>query len=351
MGLEYGLRIEGAESGGGVSRPNFPACYVEFAEDGQARSAAFYLAAEEYVAQKFPADNYLFTWVVQPTVVMGRNQSAENEINLDYCRRNGIDVIRRKSGGGCIYADTGNIMTSWITGAGAVEVLFAEYARQVCRSLRELGAPVEVSGRNDIVLSGGEKICGNAFYHMPRRNIVHGTMLYDTTDSHMHQALRPSDQKLASHGVKSVRSRIGLLKDVIKEDIGTLRAHLRATLCNRTCRLTDEDNREIRKLESEYYKEDFMASLRSRDVVRRSAYISQCGSLTVILDVSPASVIRNVWLEGDFFENGNAFIAFNNAFVGKEYTKESVREVIHELHPESSIRGLTASALTDLLIP
>ena len=159
---------------------HFPACFVELPSYTEHRRAPFYLAAEEYIAQTLPVDNYLFSWQLGPTVVMGRNQVAHQEVDLDFCRREGIDVVRRKSGGGAIFADSRNIMWSLITGEGAVEPLFVEYAEKVARALNKLGADVELSGRNDIVLRDGGKICGNAFYHLPNRNIVHGTMLYDT---------------------------------------------------------------------------------------------------------------------------------------------------------------------------
>ena len=50
----------------------------------------------------------LFTWIVRPTVIYGRHQSAEVEVNEDYCVSHGIEVVQRKSGGGCVYADEGS---------------------------------------------------------------------------------------------------------------------------------------------------------------------------------------------------------------------------------------------------
>lgn len=337
------------------SRPlpnqHFPACFVEFCDGNKSRSAAFYLAAEEYIARNLPADNYLFTWIVSPTVVIGRNQSVEEEVNLPYCREHHIDVVRRKSGGGCIYADEGNIMTSWITGSGAVEPLFAEYAAQVCSCLRNLGAPVEVSGRNDIRLSEGGKICGNAFYHLPERNIVHGTMLYDTANSHMGQALLPSPNKLKHHGVQSVRSRIGLLKDVLDIDIYTLRNHLRHSLCDRTLRLSATDIQAIEAIETQYYQSAYRVPAQSAHAIRHSAYIPHCGTLTILLEVAPDGKINGVDLTGDFFENENADTAFRKALTGKAYTKAELTDAVLATHPETSIRGLTTDALMDLLTP
>ena len=77
--------------------------------DAVRRSLAFYLAMEEYVAKEVE-DEAFFVWRVEPTVIYGRNQVLENEVNLQYCREHEVDIVRRKSGGGCVYSDLGNIM-------------------------------------------------------------------------------------------------------------------------------------------------------------------------------------------------------------------------------------------------
>ena len=79
------------------------------------RPLVFYLAAEEYVARKLPCQESVFFWNVAPTVIFGRNQIMSAEVNLDWCSDNGVNIVRRKSGGGCVYADRGNLMVSYIS--------------------------------------------------------------------------------------------------------------------------------------------------------------------------------------------------------------------------------------------
>ena len=253
----------------------FPACFVVFPPDTEFRRAAFYLAAEEYLAQFLPEDDYVFTWCLHPTVVIGRNQVAHQEINLDFCKENNIDVIRRKSGGGAIYADEGNIMVSLVTRSGKVEPLFIQYATAEVKGLRALGAPVSLSGRNDIILEGKGKICGNAFYHLTNRNIVHGTMLYDTNMYYMLGALNPDIKKLESKGVQSIRSRVGFLKDSLSISVSELRKELRKMLTNRSVELTEKDIHIIEKLEQNYYSPDF----------RKEARLTRQNSLAISLNL------------------------------------------------------------------
>ena len=83
--------------------------------DQTVRRLSFYLAMEEYIARTRSGEDCFFMWQVNPTVIFGRNQLMENEINMDYVRSHGIQYYRRKSGGGCVYADFSNIMFSYIT--------------------------------------------------------------------------------------------------------------------------------------------------------------------------------------------------------------------------------------------
>ena len=91
--------------------------------DAKERSLAFWLAMEEFVAG-YVSDEAFFTWRVSPTVIIGRNQDLEAEVNLEYCRRNGVAIVRRKSGGGCVYADKDNIMLSYVSPRGQVQEVF-----------------------------------------------------------------------------------------------------------------------------------------------------------------------------------------------------------------------------------
>lgn len=325
----------------------FPACFIEMPSSTEGKRAAFYLAAEEYIAKHLPEDNYLFTWQLSPTVVMGRNQVAHLEIDLDFCRAEGIDVIRRKSGGGCIFADHNNIMVSLVTRSGAVEPLFKEYADEVAACLNRMGAPAEVSGRNDITL-GGKKICGNAFYHLANSNIVHGTMLYDTNHRLMAGALTPDKSKLASQGVKSVKSRVGFLKDYLHIPVGQLREALRKELTDRCIRLTDDDIQYIKAIEADYYDPAYLYGKSLREDKTVSQRIDGCGTLTLQLGLSNGK-IEQVTLRGDFFEEGDAEFIFNNAFHGINPTEESFAEAIEKFQPERAIRGLEAKSLLDIL--
>jgi lipoic acid synthetase/lipoate-protein ligase A len=219
--------------------------------DNKERSLAFYLAMEEFVAEWSEGEAF-FVWRVLPTVIIGRNQDLEAEVNLDYCLGHGVRVVRRKSGGGCVYSDKGNIMVSFVSRRGEVSAVFDRYLSALTACLCSLGLDAEKSGRNDILVDG-RKVSGNAFHQLPDRSIVHGTLLYDTDLDALEEAIRPPVEKLERHGVASVRQRVRNLKEYVSPvTIEALEKHLVEYFCDGEVSLTAEDVEKIEAMASEY---------------------------------------------------------------------------------------------------
>jgi lipoic acid synthetase/lipoate-protein ligase A len=221
----------------------------------------FYLAMEEYVAHhvlpavgRFPSGepaDCFFMWQVRPTVIYGRNQVVENEVNLDYCRAHGIEVVHRKSGGGCVYADQDNLMLSFITREANVSLAFNRFVNMLLLVLHKMGIEAVSTAHNDVMI-GDRKVCGTACYHTGRCCIVHSTMLYDTNMDHMLHAITPSREKLQKKGIESVRQRITLLKDHTTLSLDEIKSLIRDTLCDGELRLTAQDVEEINIKKQQY---------------------------------------------------------------------------------------------------
>ena len=222
------------------------------------RRLSFYLAMEEYAARQLQLkDDVFFLWQVEPTVIFGRNQVIENEVNLDYCREHGIQFYRRKSGGGCVYADMSNVMMSYITRSDEVVTTFSYYMEMVCKVLQDLGLPATSTQNNDVLIDG-RKVSGNAFYHLPGYSIVHGTLLYDTDMQHMLNAITPPQVKLDKHGVQSVRQRITLLKEHTTRPLADIKDTIRRSLCDHCLTLQAPDVEAIAAIEQDYLNPSFI---------------------------------------------------------------------------------------------
>lgn len=334
-----------------MEKKRFPATYVEVPDvvAEQPHRVGFYLATEEFIARHLPAGNYLYSWVLpEPVAMIGRNQVLHQEVNIDFCRRNGVHLLRRKSGGGTIYGDEKNVFWSLITDEGTVEEIFAQYTHAVADALTRIGVEAKVSGRNDILLADGTKVCGNAYYLLGNRNVVHGTMLYDADLEKLLGALTPDAEKLKSAGVQSIRSRVGFLKDYLPYGIPRLRDELRNILCNDTIRLDTEDLTEIEKIEALYYHPEHLQGRIVNEGELRSQRIEGCGRIDMRF-VLRGSLIKEVQITGDFFEQSDAREAFGNALCGVLFAKDEIRNALERHHPETSIRGLTFDALCGLL--
>ena len=234
--------------------------YINLPEAHEVRSLSFYLAMEEFVARYVDADDCFFIWQVEPSDIFGRNQMIENEVNLTYCQEHHIQVYRRKSGGGCVYADSDNVMLSYISKGDNVGLAFNRFIQMMLLVMRKMGVEAVGTRHNDILI-GDKKVCGTACYHIDGRNIVHSTMLYDTNMEHMLQAITPSQEKLQSKGIQSVRQRITLLKDHVTLSLEEVKALIRHTLCSDERTLTASEVAEIEQLEQEYLQKDFINKL------------------------------------------------------------------------------------------
>ena len=172
------------------------------------------LAGEAYLMD-LPYDRILYLWVNDPCIVIGRFQNPHSECNLPAMEKDGVQLVRRQSGGGAVYHDRGNLCYTLI--GNKDEATKEENFDLIVEALARLGITSEQSGRNDILM-GGKKISGNAFQNTKTKFTHHGTLLVTSDLSVMANYLTPSETKLASKAVKSVASRVGNLKEA-KADI------------------------------------------------------------------------------------------------------------------------------------
>ena len=315
--------------------------------DDKTRILPFYLAMEEHAAHILGDDDLFFMWQVEPTVIFGRHQLIENEVNVAYCKEHNIAFYRRKSGGGCVYADRDNIMMSYITRSDEVQTTFARYTSAVAAMLRGLGLNATDSSRNDVLIDG-RKVSGNSFYHIPGRSIVHGTMLYSTQMEHMLHAITPSHEKLTSKGVESVRSHIALLSEHLDMGIEAFKQHVRTHMCDGEVMLTHDDVAAIEGIMQGYLEPEFLWGNNPRCEVTRSGRIEGVGGITVNLEVK-GNVIRDLQLTGDFLPLCDARQALLNRLRGAELTPDAIAAALEGCDAGEWIMNLTNKQFISLL--
>ena len=173
------------------------------------------LALEQHLAQKVQEGQLiLFLWQNRSCVVIGRNQNAWKECRTDILAEEGVALARRLSGGGAVYQDMGNLNFTFCSMEKDSDIPLQH--RVVLEACRVLGIDARVSGRNDL-LAGDCKFSGNSFYSHNGRCFHNGTILLDVDLKKMEKCLSPSDLKLASKAVDSVRSRVVNLKTIMPD--------------------------------------------------------------------------------------------------------------------------------------
>ena len=168
------------------------------------------ISVENYLVETADAVT-LYLWRNRRTVVIGQNQNPFSECNVEALEADGGYLMRRKTGGGAVYHDDGNINFSFV-----VPKALYDQTRQfgvIQRAVESFGLHTELSGRNDILVEG-RKFSGNAFSKGRVNDLHHGTILIKGNMDDLARYLKPKPAKLQKHGVASVRSRVVNLSEL-----------------------------------------------------------------------------------------------------------------------------------------
>ena len=308
----------------------------------------FYFAVEEYVARHYTDDDYFMGWRVNPTVMLGRNQLIDNEVNTDYCKEHKIDIFRRKSGGGCIYADKGCIQFSYISRAVNANEAFADYMQRMADLLKGLKIDAQLSGRNDILING-TKVSGCAFYQLSNRSVLHNSLLFDTQLDHLSNALTPAKEKLQSKGVASVRQRVTNVATYTQLDILTFMDYVQQEMCGtEMLELTEEDMKGVAEIEKELSSDDFVYGKNPKYSLVRKHRFEGVGTLEAHIELKN-NIIGSINMVGDYFLLGDIDHDFLSLLKGCEFTREAVEERLEDIDLSTIIRGLKQRQFLRLL--
>jgi len=293
----------------------------------------FYFALEEYILTHLLKNDetYFFTWEIHG-VVIGKNQVIENEVNLAFLKENHIDIYRRPTGGGCVYADHRNTMFSIITKRTNKEFTFKTYLSKIIDSMKLLNINIEFSGRNDLLFEG-KKISGNAFLQNKYGMLMHGTFLYDCDLETMVRAITPSDEKLVSKGIDSVRSRVTNLKPYLNGlTQEQLIKHFENTLTFQTYELSEQEIKIIQSMAKKYESKEWIYKKQPAYTKVLKKRMSG-GLFEVKLDLDEG-VIKNLVIQGDFFDT-LPLLSFEELFKNQNYDKKTISSILknHAIEP------------------
>ena len=316
-------------------------------------SPYFNLALEEHLLAGTDAEAVIL-WRTSASVIIGRNQNAAEEVNLDFVRERDIPVARRQSGGGAVFHDLGNVNFTIIRDRRGEDFNnYAYFTKPVIEYLATLGVSAELQGRNDLTI-GGAKFCGNAQAAKGGRIMHHGCILYSADFSNLAGALAPRDIKFESHGVKSVRKRVTNIAEhmsrplSVEDFLGGLGKYFAGHIDGISKRvLSSEEVTSARKLADEKYSTwewNFGASPPyNMKRSRRYAF----GIVDVLMNAE-GGVITDARVYGDFYGMRDKE-ELEAKLKGTRHDRASVVEALSGVSVGDYIQGMETEEFADLI--
>lgn len=335
--------------------------YVKNERDGkEIHDPKLNLAIEYYLLNEVKLDEpILLFYINDNSIIIGRNQNTYEEVNTTYVEENGVDVVRRFSGGGAVYHDMGVLCFCFITEDDGNSFRdFKKFTSPVIDALHQMGVEgAELKGRNDLIIDG-KKFSGNAMYSKNGRMTAHGTLMFDSQIEAVVKALKPKKHKLESKGIKSIRSRVTNIKPFLDDSYQYMNAkdfreqlllHIYDTDSKENVKeyvLTEEDWKKIDAFAAEYTANwNWNYGKSPAFDMERSERLS-VGTVEVKMNVRKGK-IEDIRIFGDFFGLGE-IEDVEKELQGIPYTKEAIRDAISKVDVNKYFGKVETEELVDL---
>ncbi len=310
------------------------------------------LAIEEHLLRNVTIkEPIVLFYINDPSVIIGRNQNSLEEIDPEYVKANGINLVRRLSGGGAVYHDHGNLNFSFITDGARDLHNFSKFNQPIVAALRELGVNADLHGKSDI-FADGKKISGNAQYAGRGRMFSHGTLLFDTDLEQLLKAINPAQAKIESKAVQSIRNFVGNIRELLRDDMSI--AQLRTALLDALFEgnvveydLTAVDRQKIEEIADGRYRswEWNVGHAPKFDLQTTERF--PIGKVDARLQVNKGH-IQKLKLYGDFIGDSEAG-ELESYLCGARYRKKEVREVLETINLDDYFGDLSIDIFLQLL--
>jgi lipoate-protein ligase A len=283
------------------------------------------LALEEHCFRNLDPDSeYLLFYINRPSIIIGRHQNPFQEINQDLARRKVIFPVRRISGGGAVYHDFGNLNFSFITDFTEKKLgYFKTLLAPILNTLQQLGAPAELTEKNNILVNG-KKISGNSQHTNMRRMLSHGTLLFDSDLEVLRRVLKTDLMITKSRAVASIPGNVTNICGNLSRpmDMAAFRAAVQKGISGvfgemKEQRLTSEDWEAVDRLANIKYKSWDWTFGRTPEFAVRHRIRLESGYLDACFNIKHG-VIRNVEPE-DKLPQTSSDRRIITRMIGKQY--------------------------------
>ena len=291
------------------------------------------IAMDAWLLRNLKLNEPIFAlWQNKRAIIVGENQNTFSEVNEDYVKAHDIQVVRRVSGGGAVYHDLGNIcFTFFVPVASSAKVDFHQFVKPMADALESLCIRFSLYGSNYLEIAG-KKVSGNAQRYAGGYLMHHGTLLWDTDVDAMVRALNVADEKFISKAAKSVRARVGNIKDYAPTDltidqfISQLTYYLSNQGKDQEYKLSQEQKSAILALRDNQFATWDWNYGKSPEFMYNNHAKYTGGSIDVHID-AVAGKITDINFTGDFL-GVRDWREIKAQFIGIPFTRDAIREVL-----------------------
>lgn len=289
-----------------------------------------HFSVEQFLIEQkqYTKEPAVLIWRNDKTVMLGNNQLIQSEVDLEYTKEKSIKVIRRRSGGGCIYTDLGTIQYTIIMPYDkSVDIsnhLQEILSNFILDALSHFGIDAEFNGRNDIV-HNNKKISGLAQYVFKDAICSHGSLLYDVNKDDLIRSLIVDEGKLQSKGIQSIKSRIMNLKELFTDPddqdsfFEKFRKHVKNN--SNSC-ITLPENEKITELKEMFESKEWIYS-QNPAYTFSNKFKFESGTVNLYLLMDSNNIIKEIAFRGDFLGNLDDI---KPLFLSMPYTKETINK-------------------------
>jgi lipoate-protein ligase A len=274
------------------------------------------LATEEFLL-KNSSEDFIFLYINNPCVVIGKHQIAPKEINSIFTSNNNILIARRLSGGGAVYHDN---------------ISYQQITKTVHSFLKKSGFEVILSPRNDLLISEN-KISGSAMHVYKNRVMAHCTLLVNCNLEHLSKSLKGNPERYQDRSINSYRTKVRNLADIDKQLtvdflIRTYHEYLEELMPVQIKKLPDYSFSQINQLcINKYSAEEWIYGYSPKYIYQNSIMLAG-KKISIVLEIEKG-VIKKSDLESQIELNSDILLIIN-ALKERNHNIQSVSRWLHK---------------------
>ena len=308
------------------------------------------LAADEVLANCSGAGTSLPTlrlYTYQPCALVGRFQTIENELNLNYCVENKIPINRRPTGGGAIIMGQDQLGVALVIPGKSDETYahvrerMAQFSQGIISGLATLGIEVEFRRKNDLEVNG-KKIAGLGLHKTATNGLLfHESLLVDLDVPFMLNVLKTPFEKISDKEISTVSERTTTVRREIDTNLNI--NELRTIILNgyrnafqvdiQKGDFTKSELEEIHQLEKDKYRvRDWI--FQTTDVLDATGkdVVKTPGGMLDVRIVLAGKMIKSAYIGGDFFTSEHAIADLEQSLRWHSSNENSVSETLSNIY-------------------